>query len=176
MDHLGGPEAVRNILEGAVRHLPASGAALLRPRPGAASPWQVDYAGRKKGEMGRWLRERLDPSLETSAHHLSARAPCSTDPPLVLTLCREGVAAGLCVLWPCGGGAGIGDGLGERIEELRATLEVVLEVEHGESTYFGGSGGMLDAELAGALGRGDVQALPALLSLVRTVGGADIAY
>ena len=173
VDHPGGPEAVRNILEGAVRHLPTSGAALLRPRPDTVSPWRVDYAGRKKGAMGRWLRERLDPSLEASAHHLNARAPCSTDLPLVLTLCREGVTAGLCVLWPCEDGAGMQAG---PVEELRATLEVVLEVEHGEETYFGGPGGMLDAELAGALGRGDFQALPALLSLVRTVGGADIAY
>ncbi|MDP9455208.1 MAG: helix-turn-helix domain-containing protein [Actinomycetota bacterium] len=171
VDSLDGPEAIRSTLEGAVRHLPASGAALVRPHPVIASPWRVDYAGGRKRETERWLRERLEPSLEASARHLTARAPCSSDLPLVLTLRREGVAAGLFVLWPHAGADP-----GERIDGLRETLEVLLEVEHGEATYFGGPAGTLDAELAGALGRGDVGALPALLSLVRTVGGADIAY
>ncbi len=126
--------------------------------------------------MGRWIQERLEPSLEASARHLTDRAPCSAGPSLVLTLYREGIAAGLCVLWPREGAEPGGAELGEAVEGLRGSLEVVLEVEHGEATYFGGPAGMLDAELARSLGRGDVQALPALLSLVRTVGGADIAY
>ena len=170
-----GPEAIGNTLEGAVRRLPASGAALLRPQHGIASPWLVDYAGSRRGQMGRWLRERLEPSLEASARNLAARAPCSADPALVLTLRREGIAAGLCVLW-LREDVGTVTGLGEGVEGVRETLEVFLEVEHGEATYFGGAAGSLDTELAGALGRGDSQALPALLSLVRTVGGADIAY
>ena len=170
------PETPRGVLESALLCLPVSGVALLRPCPGTISPWRVDYAGRRKGEMVRWIQERLDPSLEVSARHLTDRAPCSTGPSLVLTLCREGITAGLCVLWPHEGAEpGVAE-LGEAVEDLRGALEVVLEVEHGEATYFGGPAGMLDAELARSLGRGDIQALPALLSLVRTVGGADIAY
>lgn len=170
------PQTPRGVLESAISHLPASGVALLRPCLGTASPWRVDYAGRRKGEMGRWIQERLEPSLEASARHLTDRAPCSAGPSLILTLHREGIAAGLCVLWPREGAEPGGAELGEAVEGLREALEVVLEVEHGEETYFGGPAGMLDAELARSLGRGDVQALPALLSLVRTVGGADIAY
>jgi hypothetical protein len=50
-----------------------------------------------------------------------------------------------------------------------------VEVERGEQLYFGG-GLPLGAETTQALRRGDEGALPELLSLTRTVSGADLVY
>lgn len=159
-------------LAGVAGWVSAAGTALIRPRLDGETPWQVSYAGERRAELLRWLRSRLDASTEVTAQALMQRAPCfpGIEPVLFPLHPREAALRGFWVLWPRGGLAGA-----ERLERFRQALESFLEVEHLERLYFRG-GAPLEEELADALRNRDEQGLPALLTLARAIGDADLTY
>lgn len=167
------PVAIHRALESFVNSVPAEGTALIRPSLDGPSPWRIEYAGTAEEEMRRWLRDRLDESLEITTLALAKDAPCSLGTgPLVFTLHPQAPSAqGLWVVWPY---AGL-DPPGEETENFRKALETLVEVEHEEPLYFHG-GADLPEELSLALRQGDQGALAALLDLTRQIGGADLAY
>lgn len=166
------PAAVYRALKSFANAAPAEGTALIRPSPESSSPWQITYAGATEEEVRRWLRDRLDESLENTARALAAGGPCSPGArPLTFPLRpRTPGAGGLWVVWPY---AGFEPPEGET-EDFRKALETLIEVEHEESLYFRGGSDL--PELSRALRQGDEGALTALLDLTRQIGGADLAY
>lgn len=169
------PAALRAALEVLLGEIPAAGAALIHASGDGIKPWAAVYAGSRKREMGRWISARIEDSLETTAHALAGRAPCSAGRPLVSTLgTRSSGPGGLWVLWPRDG-ADLED-YRVTLEGFRAALEEFVEVEHREALYFREGTKGLDADLAKALRDGDEGALPALLTFGRMVGDADFAY
>ena len=174
--------ALRRALETINAALSAAGTALIRPYPDGASPWYADYAGEREKEMERWLRPRLDTSPESMAATLAEPSPCAPGArPTVLALHPQGLATGgLWLVWPHAGARSLGQE-GSRLargemEDFRRALESLVEVEHKERLYFRHGATPLDEELARALRGEDGEALPALLALARTIGGADLAY
>ncbi len=166
------PAALYRALEAFVNSVPAQGTALIRPSPEGSSPWRAEYAGTREEEMRRWLRDRLDESLEATMLALAEMAPCSPDArPLMFPLYpRTSPAGGLWVVWPY---ANL-EPPGEETGGFREALETLVEVENEERLHFRGGADL--PELAQALRQGDDGALPALLDLTRRIGGADLAY
>ncbi|BBL79704.1 hypothetical protein RxyAA322_15580 [Rubrobacter xylanophilus] len=153
---------VKLSLEEVVRAAPAAGTLLVRPDPGGADRWLVEYAGAAEDEMRRWARERLECG-EAWSGALWGGAPCLPDAsPRVFRL-----AGGLWVLWAFGipeeGG----------IQRFRGAVEDLIEAERRERECL--SDGRLK-ELACALRGGDEACLPELLELVRRVSRAELAY
>ena len=60
------------------------------------------------------------------------------------------------------------------LEEVRLTLEALIEVDSLEEHYFSSASPLSDPALIKALGRGDPNALSALLSMTRLVGNAEM--
>ena len=168
---LAGPEgrlaALRRFLDTANAGLAAAGSVVLWPRFDGAARWRAEYVGEEPERVRRWLSPRLDSSLEEILAELPGGAPrISGASPHPVTL---GVAGGLWVLWRTESVHA------ERLGRLRQELGTFVEVERGEQIYFGG-GSPLGEEATQALRRGDEGPLPELLSLTRTVSGADLVY
>jgi hypothetical protein len=165
-----GRAALRSFLADANHRLAAAGSALFWPRFDGAARWQAAYVGEEPEKVRRWLSSRLDSPLEELAGELANEAtrPAGATPrPVTL-----GSAGGPWVLWRAAGGSAEEP---EPLDRLRRELETFVEVERGEQLYFGG-GLPLGSETTQALRRGDEGALPELLSLTRTVSGADLVY
>lgn len=177
MDPARRPAALRRALKMFVRDLPAAGAAVLWPGVDAGAPWRVRYAGARADEMERWLRSRLDASLEVTALALAEEAPCSPGakkPVLFRLHPRAPLLGGLWLVWPH---EGLGSVLaGEETERFRRALESFVELEYKERLYFRNGVDLPDTELVQALRNGDEQALPGLLDLAWRISDADFAY
>lgn len=160
---------------------PIVGTALIWPCKEKKVPWKVYYAGDKRDAMHPWLSARLDTSMDVMIGHLqrdSTSTCLEIAYPLLLPLRLPfSSSSGLWVIWsrqpfslsptnPIDG----------HINQVRQTLEAVLEVECNEEHYFSPSSPLSDQTLIADLGHGNHHALSAFLSLTRIVAGADFAF
>jgi hypothetical protein len=126
--------------------------------------------------MQRWLNSRLDASLQGTSSNFAETTPClSKSRPALFPLCPHALASsGLWVVWPH---ENLNPAfVAEDMDVIRQALESFLEVEHKERLYFRDKNNPLGSEVAQALRNRDKQGLPALLTLARIIGDADVAY
>ena len=174
-------ELISCALDQLLTSISALGTALIWPCRSHALPWKVYYAGARRTTMHRWLSARLDPSLEAAVgvlQHDLTHSLAEMPPPLLIRLHPLSSSPGaLWLLWlvpqmePSLSGA-----VSERIEQVRLTLEAMLEVEEKEAHLFASSSPLYDRDLIEALVHADHRALSTFLSLTRVIAAADFAF
>ena len=162
----------------------AAGVALVEVVDGGPEGWRIVYEGRRGRRSRRWLRDAFADlgalgeaaALSLDARHLSG-VPCSPGAtPLLPRPQGKDIPRGFLALWTWEPDGGDLPGLRGRMEGFGRSLALLLEVEQKERLCMGGRGISGKEELARALRDGDEGAVPALLTLARTTGGADLAY
>ena len=169
-------EMIARALQELLLCLPAIGTALIWPCQDRNAPWKVYYAGNHPESMRRWLTVRLNFSLDATLAVLQKDLPKLSDVPLPQLICLQptppAFPAGLWIVWTAV--SPLPPATNECLEEVRHTLEALIEVESLEERYFSSASPFSDQALAEALGQGDSHALSALLSMTRLVGNAEM--
>ncbi len=170
-------EMIVRALQELLACLPAVGTALIWPCQDRNVPWKVYYAGTRQESMRRWLAARLDCSLDATLGVLQQDLSKLSDMPFPHTICLRPASmfpAGLWIIWtPL---SSLSGPIKDCVEEVRQTLEALIEVESSEAYYFSSTSPLSDQALVEALGQGDPHALFALLSMTRLVGNADLTF
>ncbi len=171
-------EMIARSLQELLATLPAIGTALLWPCQDRNSPWKVYYAGNHPESMRRWLAARLNFSLDATLGVLQKDLSKLSNMPLPHLICLQPTPpaspAGLWIVWTAV--SPLPPTTNECLEEVRRTLEALIEVESLEERYFSSTSPFSDQALIEALGQGDSQALSALLSMTRLIGNAEMTF
>jgi sugar diacid utilization regulator len=170
-------EMIARALQELLVCLPAMGTALIWPCQDRDVPWKLYYAGNRRESMRRWLTARLNFSLDATLGMLQQDLSSLSDMPfphLIYLRPAPMFPAGLCIIWPAI--SPLSREALDSLEGVRRTLEALIEVEGLEERYFSSISPLSDQTLVEALGKGDSQALSALLSLTRLVGNADLTF
>ncbi len=170
-------EMIARALQELLATLPAVGTALVWPSREGNIPWKLYYAGTRRESMRRWLTARLSGSLDTTLGVLQQDLRSLSDMPFAHVICLQPVPtfpAGVWIVWPTL--SPLSREALDCLEEVRRTLEALIEVESSEEHYFSSVSPLSDRALIEALGQGDPQALSALLSMTRLVGNADLTF
>lgn len=127
--------------------------------------------------MQGWLSTFRNFSLKEATQALQETPPyLSHTTPIVWRLdIGASSANGLWILWAYSDLAYLIPHDAE-LDKLRRDLEILLEVEHEEQLYFRGPDALLGSELKRTIVNNDSDGIPALLSIVRTLSGADLTY
>ena len=169
-------EMIARALQELLAILPALGTALVWPCQDRNVPWKVYYAGTRPESMRRWLAARLDCSLDATLGVLQQDLSKLSDMSFPHIICLQPASmfpAGLWIIWtPLSSFSGP---INDCVEEVRRTLEALIEVESSEAYYFSSASPLSDQALIGALGQGDSDALSVLLGFTRLVGRAEVA-
>ncbi len=174
-------ELITRALEQLLTGISAVGTALIWPCRNRTIPWKVYYAGIKRTAMHRWLSARLDSTVnamvEVLQHDLTHNL-AEMPPPLLMRLCTlPSSPCGVWILWiDPKAELSFPDTVRECIEQVRQTLEAVLEVEEREAHFFTSSSPLHDRDLIEALAHGDSQALSTFLGLTRVVAAAEFTF
>lgn len=174
-------ELISRALEQLLTGISAVGTALIWPCRDGTVPWKVYYAGIKRTAMHRWLSARLNPSIDATIdglQHDLTHSLAEMPPPLLLRLYTlPSSPCGVWILWTAPKAEpSLPSAVRECIEQVRQTLEAVLEVEEREAHFFTSSSPLYDRSLIEALSHGDSQALSTFLSLTRVVAAADFTF
>jgi TIR domain-containing protein/GAF domain-containing protein len=168
-------EMIVRALQELLATLPAVGTALIWPCQDGNVPWKLYYAGTRWQVMRRWLTARLHGSLDATLGVLQQDLSSLSDMPSAHIMCLQPAPrfpAGIWIVWP------VLSSLPRKaldcMEGVRQTLEALIEVESLEEHYFASTSPLSDRALIEALGKGDPQALYALLCMTRLVGNADL--
>src|SRR5262249_40549814 len=157
--------------------LPVIGTALVWPRQDRNAPWKVYYAGDHPESMRRWLTARLNFSLDATLGILQKDLAKLSDLPLPQLICLQPAPtfpAGLWIVWNAI--SPLSPATTVCLEEVRQTLEALIEVESLEERYFSSTSPLSDQALIEALGQGDPHALSAILSMARLIGNAEMTF
>jgi sugar diacid utilization regulator len=168
-------EMITRALQELLISLPAIGTALVWPRQDRNAPWKVYYAGDHPESMRRWLAARLNFSLDATLGVLQKDLSKLSDMPLPHLICLQPAPtfpAGLWIVWTAI--SPLPPATNAYLEEVRLTLEALIEVESLEDHYFSSASPLSDQALIEGLRQGDPQALSALLSMTRLVGNAEL--
>ncbi|TMC15743.1 MAG: hypothetical protein E6J34_21280 [Chloroflexi bacterium] len=154
----------------------AVGTALIWPRQDRNVPWKVYYSGTRRESMQRWLKARLNISLDATLGVLQQDLKKLSDmPPLPHLICLQPppmFPAGLWIIWPSA--SAVSEHVKEHQEEVRQMLEALIQVESVEEHYFSSMSPLSDQTLIDGLAQGDSHALSAFLGLTRLVGRAEM--
>jgi hypothetical protein len=167
-------EMIAHALQELLVCLPAVGTALVWPSQDRSVPWKVYYAGIHPESMRHWLTARLDFSLDATLGVLQRDLSKLSDMPTPHVVCLQTAPmfpAGLWIIWTPLPREAL-----DSLEEVRQTLEALIEVESLEEHYFSSTSPLSDPALIEALGKGDPNALSALLSMTRLVGNAELTF
>jgi sugar diacid utilization regulator len=170
-------EMIARALQELLVCLPAVGTALVWPCQDRNSPWKIYYAGDRPESMRRWLAARLDFSLDATLGVLQRDLSKLDSMPSPHIICLQPApmfAAGIWIVWATL--SPLPPALKDGLEEVRQTLEALIEVESLEEHYFSSASPLSDPALIEALGKGDPNALSALLSMTRLVGNAELTF
>ena len=170
-------EMMARALQELLACLPAVGTALVWPYQDRNVPWKVYYAGTRQESIRRWLAARLDFSLDTTLGVLQQDLSKLPDMPSPHIICLQPASmfpAGLWIIWTSL--SSFSGPINDYVEEVRQTLEALIEVECSEAYYFSSTSPLSDRALIEAVGQGDSHALSVLLNLTRLVGNADLAF
>ena len=168
-------EMIARALQELLASLPAVGTALIWPTQDRNAPWKVYYAGEHPESMRRWLAVRLNFSLDDTLGVLQKDLSKLSDMPIPHIFCLQPALmfpAGLWIIWTAL--SPLPSATNQYLEEVRLTLEALIEVESSEEHYFSSTSPLSDQALTEALGQGDPHALSALLSLTRLIGNAEM--
>src|SRR5579864_156101 len=154
-------EMIARALHDLLISLPAVGTALVWPCQDRNVPWKVYYAGTRQESLRRWLAARLDFSLDATLGILQQDLSKLSDMPFPHIICLQPAAsmfpAGLWIIWTPYSSPS--DPINDCVEEVRQTLEALIEVESSEPYYFSSTSPLSNQTLIETLRQGDSDAL-----------------
>lgn len=168
-------EMITRALQELLTSLPAIATALVWPCQDRKVPWKIYYAGTRRESMQRWLTARLSSSLDATINVLQRDLSSLSDlptPHLIRLQPVPTLTTGLWIIW-----TPLFPFLREiqaGLDEIRQTLEALIEVESLEKHYFSSTSPLSDQALLEALAQGDLHALSAILSMTRLAGNAEM--
>jgi sugar diacid utilization regulator len=170
-------ETIARALQELLVCLSAVGTALVWPCQDRNVPWKIYYVGTRQESMRRWLAARLDFSLDATLGVLQQDLSKLSDMPFPQIICLQPAPmfpASLWLIWTSL--SSLSGPINDCVEEVRQTLEALIEVESSEPYYFSSASPLSDRALIEALGQGDPHAISVLLGLTRLIGNADLTF
>jgi len=175
------PQRRSEMIARALQELPVClsvvGSALLWPCQDRNVPWKVYYVGPHAESIHPWLVARLDCSLDATLGVLQQDLGRLSDMPFPHLICLQPAPMfpdGLWIVWTIH--SALSREALDYLEEVRLTLEALIQVQSSEMRYFSSTSPLCDQALVEALGQGDSYALSALLSITRLVGKAEFTF
>src|SRR5579859_2848531 len=164
-------------LQNLLASFPAIGTALIWPSQDRAIPWKVYYAGPHPESIHPWIAARLDGSFDAMLGVLQRDLCRLSDMPFPHLICLQPAPmfpAGLWIVWTT-----LTQLPRETLayqEEVRLTLEALIQMRSLEIHYFSATSPLHDQALVEGLKQGDAGAMSVLLSMARLVGNGEMAF
>src|SRR5262249_26165642 len=153
-------ELIARALQELLMTLPAVGMALVWPSQDRTAPWKLYYAGERPESMRRWLAARLNVSLDATVGVLERDLSKLVEMPYPQLICLQPAPtfpAGLWIVWTAI--SALEPATSAYMEEVRLTLEALIEVQSLEEHYFSSISPLSDPTWVETLGQGDPRAL-----------------